>query len=186
MSKLIFGVGINDSHEPVKKKISGKKVQCKYYQTWYSMMRRCYSEKSLKRRPTYTGCYVNSAWLRFSTFKSWMKLQDWEDKNLDKDILLIGNKEYGPKTCIFVSDRINLLLGDSRAARGKYPIGVSKNPRGPKFKSQCGREYLGLYDDPGQAGLAYRNRKKEIICSVALVQNDKKLSMALLRFARSI
>ena len=43
---------------------------------------------------------------------------------LDKDILIKGNKEYNPNTCCFVDIRLNSLFTKDNAMRGKYPIGV--------------------------------------------------------------
>ena len=91
MSKrLVFGVGINDSDYEVYKyeTINGKRKatwKCPYYERWVSMLRRCYSPRSLEKYPTYKGCTVCEEWLTFSTFKKWMENQEWEDRHLDKD-----------------------------------------------------------------------------------------------------
>ena len=71
------------------------------------MLQRCYSESHLVRQPTYKGCSVCEEWLTFSNFKSWMEQQDWEGKQLDKDLLVYKNKIYSPETCVFVSSVIN-------------------------------------------------------------------------------
>ena len=55
----VFGKGINDTEN------------AKDYQTWHSMLRRCYSPVYKKDRPTYEGCEVCDEWLRLSTFKKW-------------------------------------------------------------------------------------------------------------------
>ena len=88
------------------------------------MLARCYSAKFQEHCPTYTGCTVAEDWLKFSNFKDWMEKQQWEGKQLDKDILFEGNKVYGPDTCVFVSPMVNTFTIDSGAARGKWLIGV--------------------------------------------------------------
>ena len=48
-----------------------------------------------------------------------------ERLQLDKDILVIGNKEYGSKTCCFVPQYINKLLNINQNNTGKVlPLGV--------------------------------------------------------------
>ena len=97
MSKLVWGVGVNDLgyrtqiNEYVTKD-GGRRVQkpvfrCKYYEVWTSMLRRCYSKKYLERKPSYIGTNVCSEWLSATAFKKWMDQQDWSGKCLDKDII---------------------------------------------------------------------------------------------------
>ena len=91
MSKLVFGVGVNDGSRPTK--IDGKKV--KEYGLWQSMLERCFSEKLQTRYPTYKGCSVSTNFLNYSFFYDWCKVQIGfrnVDENgrswcLDKDIL---------------------------------------------------------------------------------------------------
>ena len=69
MSKLVFGVGVNDGSRPTK--IDGKKV--KEYGLWQSMLERCFSEKLQTRYPTYKGCSVSTNFLNYSFFYDWCK-----------------------------------------------------------------------------------------------------------------
>ena len=48
---------------------------------------------------------------------------------LDKDLLVKGNKVYNESTCVFLPKEINSVLTKSTASRGDYLIGVcwSKN-----------------------------------------------------------
>lgn len=110
MKATVCGVGINDSDYVVQKKetikgIDGKRKQrlvwiCPYYRAWQSMLVRAYSKSYHKRRPTYIGCSVSEEWKTFSNFKSWMEGQVWEGKQLDKDLLVEGNKVYSEETCV--------------------------------------------------------------------------------------
>lgn len=80
------------------------------YKTWTHMIQRCYSEKSLKERPTYKNCYVCDRWLKLSNFVDDISKIDGYDewlnnKNmaLDKDIKSNGkNKCYCLDNCMFV------------------------------------------------------------------------------------
>ena len=169
--KLVAGVGINDADYTISPVINGKRFLCAIYSTWSNMIKRCYSPKLLKARPSYIGCSVSREWLTFSIFKSWMVEQSWEGKELDKDILIQGNKIYSPETCIFVTPAINLLLTDRAAKRGEWPIGVYFNKRGGKYVAQCVVEgkakYLGVYSEPREAHEAYKKFKYAHIADVA-------------------
>lgn len=123
--KPIYGVGINDADYVTQKNVNGKNVICHFYQTWKGMLERCYSAKCQEKQPTYKGCSVCEEWLTFSNFKEWMDSQYWYIMELDKDVLVKGNKAYSPETCIFVSSQLNLFTTDREKERGDYPIGVN-------------------------------------------------------------
>lgn len=88
--KLVYGVGINDCP---KGETKGNKI----YKTWAGMLKRCYSDAYHIERPTYKDCKVCGEWLTYSNFAEWAKTQDYEGKQLDKDIITPGNKIYCPE-----------------------------------------------------------------------------------------
>jgi len=182
----LFGVGINDSDYIVEKKSDKGKVVCPYYRTWASMISRCYSSKYQENKPTYKGCTVTSEWLTFSNFKRWMMAQEWQDKVLDKDILVTGNKTYSPELCLFVTNKINTLMGGDLRKRGGKPIGISYHKRTKNFIACCSfngkSRHLGYYPTPEKASDAYRAFKYQLILSVAKEQVDP-LKGALIRIA---
>lgn len=145
--KLVCGVGFNDADYAVQKfetigyvagKIKQKKVwACPYYRAWASMLERCYSKKYQDRWPTYKGCTVSKEWHTFSNFKNWMQKQDFEGKQLDKDLLVQGNKIYGAYTCVFVTQAVNKFANDNGAARGELLIGVDWHVKEEKFRALC-------------------------------------------------
>lgn len=184
--KLVYGVGINDADYQVKPTVNGKKIRCQFYRKWKGMLKRCYSDNYQIKYPTYKGCAVCEEWLIFSNFKSWMVNQDWKNKDLDKDILITGNKFYSPDTCIFVSHEINMILTDRAAARGKWPIGVCFNKQSNKYQAQCvvggSKKYLGLFKTPEDASKAYKAFKSKLIRSIAKRQ-DQPLKSYLIRIS---
>lgn len=169
--KPVCGIGINDADYIVRPLINGKKVICPYYQSWANMIERCYSQKYQEKYPTYKGCSVDSEWLTFSNFKKWMETQDWKGKHLDKDVLLSGNKIYGPDKCIFLSSRINMLLTDSRASRGLYPKGVSYHEKSDRYRASCSngakKISLGCFDTIEEAEASYLKFKANLIKGIA-------------------
>ena len=104
------------------------KKKTKAYNTWGHMLRRCYDPYYLNEHPTYRDCIVCEEWHNFQNFAKWFYENYYEcndeQMQLDKDILIKGNKIYSPNTCILVPKRINSLFTKSDALRGEYPIGV--------------------------------------------------------------
>lgn len=80
------------------------------YSHWMSMLKRCYDTNHLKHYPTYEMCSVCEEWRQLSNFKEWFDKNYVEGWQLDKDILVKGNKEYSPETCCFVPQEINKLF----------------------------------------------------------------------------
>jgi len=108
---LIYGVGINDADYPVSS-FPKRYNRCPYYKKWIFMLKRCYGKNNSSYK-SYKGVTVNPIWHRFSNFKKWMEQQPyWNDPDmeLDKDILVEGNKEYGPDTCMFVPQAVNAFF----------------------------------------------------------------------------
>ncbi len=169
--RLLCGVGINDANYVVKptNPLRGSQSTCPYYRKWKSMIERCYSEKCREKRPTYKGCTVCEEWLTFSNFKQWMEKQNWESKQLDKDILHEGNKVYNPRDCVFVSRMLNMFVLDRGKARGDFMIGVCFDKDNKKFISNCNnpltkkKEHLGRFNSELEAHLAWKTRKLELV-----------------------
>ena len=192
----MYGVGINDADYAVVKMetigyVNGKRKLklvwfCPFYRTWKSMLERCYSIKLQERCPTYKGCAVSDEWLVFSNFKSWMEKQDFVDKQLDKDLLIGGNKVYSSEACVFVSGVVNSFTTDSGAIRGEWLIGVHWHKKSGKFKSQCSnpftkkQETLGYFACEQEAHEAWLKRKLELAHELAEIQADPRVAEALI------
>ncbi len=183
--KLVYGVGTNDANYVVQPTINGKRVVCPFYATWQGMLERCYSEKYQAKYPTYIGCSVVPEWHRFMAFRAWMVERDWQGRELDKDLLIQGNRVYGPQTCAFISQGLNSFTNDSAAARGDWPTGVHWSKRNGKFRAQCSnpftgkREHLGRFTCPDQAHEAWRKRKHELALQIAALHADPRIAKAL-------
>ena len=193
-TKLVYGVGINDADYVVQKfetiEVNGVRKQkrvwvCPYYQAWTHMLERCYSDKYQERFPTYKGCSVSDEWLTFSNFRRWMESQDWEYKQLDKDLLFEGNKVYSKETCVFVTKAVNMFTTDRGASRGEWLIGVYWNKRAGKFRVSCRnpftkkQEHLGYFTSEIEAHQAWLERKLEIAHLIAAEQTDDRVAKAL-------
>ena len=194
--KLVYGIGTYDADYAVQKfeilgYTDGKREQkqvwvCPYYRAWRNMLQRCYSVEYQERKPTYIGCTVSEDWLTFSNFRNWMVAQDWEGNQLDKDLLIEGNKVYSPETCVFVTQTVNSFTTDCRASRGEWLIGVSWNKPTGKFQSRCRNpatkklEHLGYFTCEQEAHEAWLKRKVELAHSLAAEQEDPRVAEALI------
>lgn len=169
-NKLIQGHGTNDLTEPVK--INGKPL--KFYDTWKGMLRRCYSEKRLAEFPTYRNCTVCDSWLLLSTFRAWFDINYRDGMELDKDILIQGNKVYSPEACSFVPQYINTLLTNSAAARGSLPLGVRAIKMNLKtgkitttYEARCGggngKPLTKVFRTIPEAVAWYSTKKREVV-----------------------
>lgn len=185
--RLVVGIGINDSPYNISMKgYDNSMLMCPYYRIWSGILRRCYTHTERYKFPTYEGCTVDKAWHSFMNFRGWMKRQDWSNKEIDKDLLVPNNKIYSPSTCLFVTRKVNGLLVDSKASRGKYPQGVTIS-RGNRYIARVymnGRYiHIGSYLTPEAASAAYKKAKSKHIEEVAEEQTDLRLKEALHRHA---
>ena len=170
--RRVFGVGYLGEGK-YKAKVNGEKT--KAYIAWSSMLDRCYNSKYHETHPTYIDCTVCPEWHNFQVFAEWFEQNYYEVEdehmNLDKDILVKGNKVYSPDTCTFVPQSINKIFIKSEASRGSLPIGVSYNKQNRKYSARCncyGRlRFLGYYSNPQEAFLRYKSYKESYIQQVA-------------------
>ena len=145
------------------------------FEVWRKMIRRCYDDKEKSKHSTYQNATVCEEWHNFQNFAKWYEDNYYEcngeKMDLDKDILVKGNKIYSPLTCVFVPHRINTLFIKKDKNRGKYPIGVSWVEDKNKFSSRCsdGKKYkfLGYYNTSQEAFNSYKNFKERVIKEVA-------------------
>ena len=166
-SPSVYGVGIVGAKYPVGE----DGTLTKEYNLWYSMLRRCYSDKSKKKYPAYIGCEVSNNFKSYEYFYEWCHKQvgfrnsGWQ---LDKDLLIKGNKVYSETTCIFIPKEINLLLIKRESLRGECLIGVCWHNTNKTFMAQVRKnkgkqEFLGYFNTEIEAFKAYKKAKESFI-----------------------
>ena len=166
-SPSVFGVGIFGTKYPST--VNGRNI--KEYVLWQRMLERCYSDKYKKKHPTYEGCEVSENFKSYEYFYEWCYKQigfGVGGFELDKDLLLKGNKVYSENTCVFIPAEINLLLIKREASRGEHLIGVSWCKRDKAFIAQVCKnkgkpEYLGSFKTELEAFNAYKEVKESFI-----------------------
>lgn len=151
----------------------GEKHLTRAYLRWRAMNNRCKPGGCTQRRSvTYIGCYMSPEFQDFQLFTGWCQRQPGYDKvgwQLDKDILIKGNKCYSPDTCVFVPRELNALTLKHDKLRGELPIGVSR--KGLKFQAQCNvegrRKCIGIFNTAAAAFLAYKSLKEATVRCMA-------------------
>lgn len=143
------------------------------------MFTRCYSTSYHKTRPSYIGCHVDAKFHNFSEFVEWAELQycfDHPKSELDKDLLIKGNKIYSPENCVFIPQEVNTLLTKTDAKRGDEPIGVtfsvSKQLYEAKMSVYGKQVSLGYFNNPVDAFNRYKQAKESHIKELASKYRD--------------
>ena len=163
----VFGIGVLGTKYPSK--VNG--VQTKEYELWTGMLERCYSDAYKKKHPTYEGCEVGDKFKSYEYFYEWCNSQvefDVKGFDLDKDLLIKGNKVYSENTCIFIPREINTLLVKRTASRGENLIGVSWSKTHKAFvatvrKNKGKQEHLGYFKTELEAFKAYKKAKEAFV-----------------------
>lgn len=174
-SKPVKGIGTKGMTYPTW---DGKKM-LKEYDLWGSMLGRC-SQNVQAANPSYIGVSCSENFKSYTFFYEWCQTQvgfrnkddngnSWQ---LDKDILVKGNKLYSEDTCVFLPRNINTLTTNSRSTRGVHRLGVSFNTRLNKFQSRChdgtGKQKgLGYHPTEEDAFQAYKVYKEALIKQIA-------------------
>jgi hypothetical protein len=190
---LLHGFGINDSAWLTTTTNAGRASHCAAFRTWRNAIGRCYSAVVHKSSPSYEGCSVSPEWKRFSEFEQWYSEQRTTGNQLDKDIILPGNKVYSPLTCMMVPSHINALFTSSNG-RGALPRGVdiACGKRKKSFRAQLDiggkRVTLGYFMHAKDAENCYATARAELIRSTfsGLRGEDPRLIPALERIAATI
>ena len=163
----VYGVGITGTKYPSR--VNG--VLTKEYNLWCHMLQRCYSTCLKKQRPTYEGCEVGNKFKSYEYFYDWCQSQvgfGIRGFELDKDLLIKGNKVYSENTCVFIPSEINLILTKSTASRGENLVGVYWSKTNKAFvamvsKNKGKREWLGSFKTELEAFNAYKDAKESFI-----------------------
>ena len=167
----VCGVGVTGTKYQAK--ING--VITKEYELWKNVLQRCYSDSFKKRQPTYEGCEASENFKSFEYFYEWCHSQigfdvkgDGNLFQLDKDLLIKGNKVYSESTCVFIPSEINLLLVKRKASRGKHPVGVywcnTKKVFVAQVRKNKGKsEHLGYFNTELEAFNAYKTAKESFV-----------------------
>ena len=143
------------------------------YKVWLSVLQRSFNEKLKSRDTCYHDVGVSEDFLDFNFFLTWATNQVGYNNNgwqLDKDILVKGNKIYSPETCCFVPREINNNFIRCMKKDKLLPMGITKQRNG-KYRVRLnweGEEKLvGVFKDLEDATLAHSEAKSSYVKSLA-------------------
>ena len=120
---------------------------------------------------------------KYEDFYEWLHsqpnydiLDQINDLALDKDILIKGNRIYGPDECCLVTQNLNNIMLKSDAIRGDLPIGVHYHKVNNKYVAQCGgkrkHSYLGSFPTVEEAFNTYKQFKEKEIKKIAQTEYE--------------
>ena len=189
----VHGIGILGAKYPVSE--DGRDT--KEYTLWNNMLNRCYNDTYKNKNKTYVGCKVSENFKSYEYFYEWCHKQigfDNEGWQLDKDLLVKGNKVYSEDTCVFLPKEINSVLTKSTATRGENLIGVCWCKKATAFKARVRKnkgkqEHLGFFNTEIEAFNAYKQDKEYYLKELAnkwKSQIDERAYNALMNYEVNI
>jgi hypothetical protein len=141
------------------------------YSVYTKVIKRCYDENIYEKQPTYRDCTICSEWLCYNTFAEYYETNLFYGLgyDLDKDLLVSGNKHYSAETCVMLPVEINRALAGNPVNETGY-YGVTKKHN--RYQSRCTiegneRKYLGSFLTLEEASAAYVKAKEAYIKTLA-------------------
>lgn len=151
------------------------------YLLWRSVRKRTNPhDKTQERQPCYQGVTLHPQFQTFEGFRDWASGQigsdRWPEFVLDKDLLSRTAKQYGPDTCVFIPDEINLCLGIRQRNNTSGFPGVTWCKQtelwAASIKIDKTKIMLGRFQTKQEAFDRYCIKKKECIQAKALKWRD--------------
>lgn len=173
----VYGVGYLGVGD-IKSWENGKATEA--YMVWVGMLRRCYAQESMIKAglKSYIGCYVCDDWLCFAVFAKWYTEHESYGLGyqLDKDLMVRGNKVYSPETCCMLPSQLNSIIIVKSGRNSSGYVGVSKTYNGKYLAcvSIDGEvKKLGVRDFAEEASKDYVKAKESHVKEKALEWRDK-------------
>lgn len=154
----------------------GKTYHTKASAVWHAMRQRCGVGGSKKANTAYIDCVMSENFLKFQFFAEWCQTQigyGLPNYQIDKDILVNGNRVYSETNCVFVPQELNSFFCARSGPVSDLPKGVtrSKNNYLARFAPASVSGYLGTYKTVEEAAQAYQNARDK--CLATWVQRFK-------------
>lgn len=158
-------------------------VDKKILSIWKDIVKRTtagsYAQSKLN---TYVGCTLDERFKSYQYFNEWYKRQIGFDLmyEVDKDLLVKGNKHYSPELCTLLPKIINGTLCNSKRARGDLPVGVTLHGQNDMYVARCRyvedgerkRKTIGYYKTPEDAFQGYKAFKEAYLKRLADYYRD--------------
>lgn len=158
--RKVRGIGINDTEIAgpacTNRDEQGRKFNLIDYSVWYGILVRATHEMPSSPN-SYLDTKVCDEWLVRSNFQKWFFSHETfydnsgERLEVDKDILVRGNREYSPEKCALIPIYINTSLNLGVNSTSGLPMWVSYRERNPDMKSPLKK--------PFRSAITENNRK---------------------------
>lgn len=145
------------------------------YRKWANMITRCYSEDRTGFQ-TYNDVTVCADWHNHQNFADWFYKQEGCENSawqLEKDILVLGNRVYSPKTCCLVPRGLNNFVASLNEDVSGFSLHEHSGLYRAEYHTEGRTKSLGYYKDPENAAAAYKAMKD----SLRVVTFDKYKDM---------
>lgn len=185
LARTVKGVGFigGDKYQTSYKRKGCKRKPTPAYTSWACRFKSCYAD--YEGGHIYDGVTICDEWHNFQNFAKWY----YEQVSLygrggvvDKDLLYLGNKVYGPNTCCYMPQAVNTLFackgsGISGAAlhkvsglwRAAVSVGLSELTKDGIRKAK----HLGCFKQKQDAVEAYVVAKTLHVREVVLKYQDR-------------
>lgn len=163
-----------------------------YYSLWATMFSNSYNQKVHESCPGFIGYSVDPIWHDFQNFAQWCEKNEKQNYHFTKDILIKGNKIYGPDTCCFIPEEINNFLYKNKKKSKIYPIGIVRQSVSifkAEIKFPIGIKIIGHYKSVEYAFEQYKIVKEDYVRRLAIKYADKispPIYQALMNYTVSI
>ena len=150
----------------------------KAYEMWVGVITRGNCLKYKTKKPTYKDCTVHPDWHNFQNFAKWYTEHESSGLGyeIDKDILVKGNKVYGEEFCLLIPRIINSTVKTNYKKCTGLPLGVTQQKGGgfvSRFNSNKNNSHLGTFDTPEEASTAYVLAKEAYVKEIAELWKGK-------------
>ena len=155
------------------------KLRAVIYRLWRCVIHRTLTDsynKHMTRNP-YEDVTLCEEWYNFQVFCKFVNENKYYRRGfqLDKDLLIKGNKHYSPETCCFLPQVINGVISINYETENGLPVGV--NPKYDYYEAAISyrgkRKRIGKYKTPEEASAAYVEAKEAYVKELALEWKDK-------------
>ncbi len=145
--KLVRGVGVNDAPFHTT-------VAIKSYNQWLNIIGRCYGKRN-SSNSSYVGCTVDPVWHSYMAFHDWFETNSRDGWHLEKDLLVEGNRVYGPQFCVMVPHYVNLAITRVNARGWTFVAERKNNP----YHVKVSDKFVGRFKTEEEAVIAWRREK---------------------------
>lgn len=153
-------------------KMCDNKKSTPSYTAWKFLLLRLFSEDRLSSNPTYRGCSICKEWANFQIFSEWFYSHSSYGLGyeIDKDLLVQGNKHYSPETCVMIPQEINKALKTVQVNTVVAGVRKRTNTKGYQVRvTENGkRRHVGEFYTVEEASTIYVQAKERYIKNKAL------------------